>query len=369
MIVKIVFEEKNTSVHPDIFNELCKKTSETLVSNVNTKMAALVFENHAWPITINQKEYRNALICSPYTTYVTYPLDELTKFKKTWIKCLVLCNTLIMSLLCRLTKFNQVAQVNNSLNNLIKHPRQFSDLLPQLTREIVLKFPKHAINFFRVNGELDKELLLSLKKESYLVFPDRPVYVFFPRHNFMSRSNTKRDMILLKKSPYTVISHEEITLNDTPRFAELYRQLFVEKHSRRNPIYTAYYFEKAIHNHWHHYVALKNSSGKIDAFISWFIAENTMHCGPLGYDHSVDQRVGLYRQLVAICLQHAHQHQLVFNMGGGSQRFKLNRGGTETWEYTAVYCKHLPFYRHLPWRILHFSCHKLLKKITDRAEL
>lgn len=358
----LLTHENNNSSYQHT-QQLMQQNSIDLVSNVQTKIAALVGEQSAWPLTINQKEYRNALICSPYTTYVTYPLGELKKFTKIWIKSVVLINTAIMSMLCRLTKFNQVVQVNNNLNSLIKHPKKFIQLLPTLTKKIIEKYPYHAINFFRVNDALDKELLSELKGNGYLVFPDRMVHVFFPEKQFIKRSHTKRDVSLLRKSSYKIVSHDELTDDDAKRLAQLYRLLFVDKHSTLNPIYTAHYFRQAIRYRWHHYTALRNSDGNIDAFISWFESENVMTCGPLGYDNTIDAKIGLYRQLVALCLQHADKQRFIFNMGGGSDEFKLNRGSTETMEYVAVYCQHLPFYRHIPWKILHWACHKLIKKI------
>jgi len=348
-------------------SQLLFNPSKKWVSNVDTKMHAIIFENQLWPMTVNRKEYQNALVCSPYTTYVTYPKGELKKFTKLWIKAVVLLNIVVMSVVCRLTKFNQVIQVNNNLNSLIKHPQQFSVLLPALTEKLIFKYPKHAITFFRVNGAFDKAFLKALTDNGYLVFPDRAAHVFFPNTDVTQRSHTKRDLSLLRKSHYMIVPHEALTADDAERLAELYYQLFIDKHSQCNPIYTVDYFREAIQYHWHHYTALRNSDGRIDAFISWFEVEKVMVCGPLGYDSIVDRKMGLYRQLVALCLQHANQHQIPFNMGGGSDEFKSNRGSTETMEYTAVYCKHLPFYRQIPWKMLHWACNKLIKKIVDNS--
>ncbi len=361
-------ENSGTNVSFSMIQQLLKQNSTHFVSNIKTTVAALVFENDAWPLTINKTEYRNALICSPYTTYVTYPLGELKKFNF-WIKGIVLLNTAFMFLLCRLTKFNQVIQVNNNLNSIIKHPRQFITLLPSLTKKITARYPKHAITFYRVNDALDQDFLKTLKDNGYYVFPDRGVHVFFPESGFIRRSHAKRDISLLRKSSYKIVSHDELTMQDAERFAQLYKQLFVDKHSKYNPIYTAHYFQMAIQHRWHHYTALRNSDGQIDAFISWFDSENTMICGPLGYDCVVDRKMGLYRQLVALCLQRADAHNLIFNMGGGSDEFKTNRGSTSTLEYVAVYCKHLPLYRRIPWKILQYLCNKLIKKIMDASSL
>ncbi|PIZ03642.1 MAG: hypothetical protein COY58_08300 [Gammaproteobacteria bacterium CG_4_10_14_0_8_um_filter_38_16] len=349
--------------------ELFIRESACFVSNLKTKIAALQCDDLMCLLTINEAEYENALICSPYTTYITYALDELKKFGKPWIKLLMLFYTGIMSIVFRLTQFNRVVQVNNNLNSLIKHPLLFSSLLPEITAALIKKYPSHAILFFRVNETLDAAFLAELKKNKYDTFPDRAAHIFLPEKKFLQRSHSKRDLSLLRNTSYTVVLHEALTAQDAERLADLYRLLFIDKHSTCNPIYTADYFQQAIKHHWHHYTALRNSAGQIDAFISWFESEKIMLCGPLGYDSEVDRKMGLYRQLVALCLQYANEHQFIFNMGGGSDEFKLNRGSTQVLEYTAIYYKHLPWYRRIPWKILSFACNKLLKKIVDESHL
>lgn len=337
--------------------------STEYVSNVKTHMATLSVDHQSWPITVNNTEYANALICSPYTTYVTFPLSEFNQFKKIWKKILLVINFSVNFFLYRFTQINRVVQVNNNLNSLIRHPALFSNHLFSLTEKLIQQYPAHAITFFRVNELLDTPFLKTLKNAGYIVFPDRPVHVFLLNTNYMNRSHTKRDLSLLKKTNYEILSHNQLTEQNAIRFEKLYHQLFIEKHSHLNPIYTEKYFRSAIKNHWHTYVALKNQQGEIDAFISWFISDNVMTCGPLGYDIEVDRKTGLYRQLVAICLDYANRNQFIFNMGGGSDEFKNNRGSTTTWEYTAVYCNHLPYYRHVPWKILQWACNQFIQKI------
>lgn len=354
---------RNDISSSSILEECSQKNTSEFVSNVKTTMAAMAIENQVYPLTINKKEYQNALICSPYTTYVTYPLSELKKIKKRWIKSVILLNYAFMNLLCRLTKFNKVVQINNNLNSLLQHPAEFSEMLPTMTKKLIAHYPKHAITLFRVNELLDQSLLMALKKNDYSVFPDRSTHIYFPHNDFQKRTDTKNDFDLLKKSDYTVVSHAELLPTDAARFAELYRMLFIDKHSKLNPIYTETYFRKAILNHWHHYTALRNKKGQIDVFLSWIDNEKNMYCGPMGYDTSISQSVGLYRQAIAIYLDHAYKNQLIFNMGGGTNQFKLNRGSTLTLEYTAVYCDHLSFYRKIPWKVLTWIFNKYLVKI------
>lgn len=366
----IDFPSKTADEDCDSFSiarRLLQHTAADWVSNVETTFSALIFDHQAYVLTVNQNEYANAIICSPYTTYVTYPLGELKKFSKLWIKLLVLINSAIMFPLCRLTRFNKIVQINNNLNSLLKHPEEFISLLPSITKAVIKKYPLHALTFFRVNEVLDKTFLKSLTENGYHIFPDRTAHIFTPG-NFMKRSHTKRDMTLLRKTSYQIMLHEALTEEDALRFAELYQFIFINKHAKKNPIYTAYYFANAITHRWHTYVALRNAEGRIDGFISWFDKEGRMICGPLGYDPDVDRKMGLYRQLVALCLKRADEKKIIFNMGGGSTEFKLNRGSTETLEYTAVYYKHLPFYRKIPWKTFQWIFNNMLKKIAKNTQ-
>lgn len=348
---------------------LLQHSTTDLVSNVKTRIVPFSLNNEVWPLTINNAEYNNALICSPYTTYVTYGLHELKRFSKLWIKLAVLCNVALMSCLCRLTKINKIVIVNNNLNSLLKHPSIFTEKLPEITQRLISDYPSHAITFFRVNDVLDEKFKIALKKQGFLLFPDRTAHLFFLHKAVMERTDTKRDLGLLGQSPYSRVSHDALRPHDAERFAELYYQLFIEKHSTCNPIYTAAYFRLALKHRWHVYTALRNSDGRIDGFVSWFVVGDILIAGPMGYDRSVNIKVGLYRQLVAIYLKHANDNKYIFNMGGGSDTFKKNRGSTPVLEYTAVYCKHLPRYRQIPWKIFQWLFNKMLKKIFSESSL
>lgn len=348
---------------------LLKHKSTDLVSNAKTTITPFFIHDTVWPLTINDAEYCNSLICSPYTTYVTYGLHELKRLPKLWIKAAVLCNFAIMSCLCRLTKINKIVLVNNNLNSLLKHPDIFAEKLSEITERLTSDYPKHTITFFRVNDILDEKFKMALTKEGYLLFPDRASHLFFLHKAVMQRRDTKRDLMLLNQSAFTLVPHEVLLPQDGERLAQLYHQLFVEKHSTCNPIYTADYFRLALKHRWHVYTALRNKEGRIDGFVSWFVVGDIMISGPMGYDQSVDAKLGLYRQLVVICLKHASEHRYIFNMGGGSDAFKKNRGSTPVLEYTAVYCKHLPLYRRIPWRIYQWLFNKMLKKIVSESTL
>ena len=150
---------------------LLTNDAQSYVSNVITEVVALIAGKEAWAVTINEKEYGNALICSPYATYVKYPLDEIQKFDKLWVKALLLVHSYVMGLLFRISKINRAIQVNNNLNSLLKHPSGFAERLPQLTKLLVKKYPKHAVTFYRINNVIDKAFFSVLQENGYHVFP------------------------------------------------------------------------------------------------------------------------------------------------------------------------------------------------------
>lgn len=342
------YADKTNSIEANLLSQ----KSNAWISNVDTNIIIISLKDNLWPATINYKEYKNASICSPYAIYIKYPLGMIKKFDKLWIKVALLFNASVTGLVYKFTKINQVIQLENNLHGLIKHSSYLVKFLPDLTRILSEKYKNHAITFFRVNGQLDKQLLEILKKSGYIIFPDRTAHIFYPDNNYLKRRDVKRDLKILSNTNYKIIHHDELTEQDIDRLNELYRRLFIDKHSKFNPIYTKEYFRQSVKNRWFDYKALRHPNGRIDAFISWFYRENMMICGPVGYDTAIDQNEGLYRMVIALMLKHAHETQSILNIGSGSDQFKSNRGSTRTLEYAAVYCAHLPFYRRIPWLLL-----------------
>jgi hypothetical protein len=91
-----------------------------------------------------------------------------------------------------------------------------------------------------------------------------------------------------------------------------------------------------------------------------FFVRNGVMTQPLfGYDTRLPQAEGLYRLLTLITLQEGLQRNLLVHASGGVGKFKKIRGGKSVIEYNAVFARHLPRKRQMPW--------KLLKKIGELA--
>lgn len=58
-----------------------KNRTSFYIDNVETDLKILSIDNLVLPITINDKEYNNSYVVSPYTHYVTYSKEELKELK------------------------------------------------------------------------------------------------------------------------------------------------------------------------------------------------------------------------------------------------------------------------------------------------
>jgi hypothetical protein len=145
-----------------------------------------------------------------------------------------------------------------------------------------------------------------------------------------------------------VIGGEGIGDADIPRLAELYRSLYIDKHSSLNPGLTEDFFALTLRGNDLHYRALQRA-GTIDGFIVFFVDDGVLTGVFIGYDRGLPRRLGLYRQLIAVLVAEARDRGLLLNLSAGAAEFKSLRGAFPVIEYDAVYDRHLSPRRRLAW--------------------
>lgn len=92
-----------------------KNSASFYIDNVQTDLKILSIDNLVLPITINNKEYNNSYVVSPYTHYVTYSKEELKELKNPLLEVILKSILSILGIFLRTTKINKVVQVNNWL--------------------------------------------------------------------------------------------------------------------------------------------------------------------------------------------------------------------------------------------------------------
>lgn len=357
--------------HKDSVNSLIANALENgfekLASNFITDEIAISFGATSLLGTVNENEYDNSPICSPFNLFCLYPKKKIQSIKVNWLRHFLNVVTTLFTLTFKTTKFDRVIQLNNKPCDAIVYPELSPTEVESCVTQLKKQFPNHAIIFPRIDRLTSPTLVESLEANGFLMVPTRNVHIFHPENSYMKRSHTKRDFSLLKKQDFQFVEHDDISGNDLLRIYELYKMLFLEKHGRENPELTIEFFQKSHAHRWYTFFALRNPKGVIDAFLSYETHGNNMACGPLGYDTSQDKEVGLYRMIFAHSLKIADQHNYIFNFGGGNEHFKQNRGSRREIGYTAVYCKHLPLYRRFPWMLLETVGRKATIKILEKV--
>jgi hypothetical protein len=340
--------------HEQWLDVLFSRPAERLVSNVRTEWALLRAGEAMLPVTINDNEFENSYVCSPYTGCVLYPRSELDKLRGHPVVTAAIRALLLgMQLPLKLGRINRVACVNNWLLSTNLYPEFDATKIPQITQLLVNRYPTHAIAFRSLNEVTNDNLLRRLKAAGYLLAPSRQVYFFDAiAGNFERRPNSRWDRALLSKTRFHIVHHDEINAADVPRIERLYRLLYVEKYSPHNPQFSVEFLEECRRRRLLNFVGLRNDDGRLEGVVGSFNRAGVMTVPIVGYDTSLPQRLGLYRMLMALVMREAAERRLLLNLSSGAAEFKRLRGGTPHLEYTAVYCRHLSWPSRIVWQAL-----------------
>lgn len=130
---------------------------------------------------------------------------------------------------------------------------------------------------------------------------------------------------------------------------KMYTALYVKKHQGFNCRYTARFF-RLVHDAGLMTFTLVRHDRRIIAFGTFFEDGARRVATLVGYDTALDRRrFPMYRMVIADALRTAEAQRRRLFLSTGAASFKLNRGTYEWMEYEAVYDRHLPPHRRLPW--------------------
>ncbi len=332
---------------------LLSHSSQELVQNLRTRWTLLRVGDVTLPTTINETEYDNSYVCSPYTGCVLYPQSEVKKLSSSLMRYSILGLVHAMGPPLRAAQINRVVCINNWLLSTNLYSNFDLQLVPELTKLLKSRFPNHAIAFRSLNRVSNCALLERLGLEGYLLAPSRQVYFFDGKAgDFMRKRNNIWDRKLLGETPYKIVQHDELSASDAGRIEQLYRWLYVDKYSKHNPQFTATMLNECRRSGLLRMWGLRDANGRLDGIVGAFEREGVMTVPVVGYNTSLPQHMGLYRILMAIVLQEAASLKLQLNLSSGAAHFKRIRGGTPCIEYTAVYCNHLSLSRRAAWQVL-----------------
>lgn len=332
---------------------LLNRPSQHWVSNVECHLDVFGCQDFVFPATVNYTEWNNSYVCSPYTAFVSYAREELAKLKSPLLEKALGHLITGLALLLRKANINRVVHINNWLLSTNLYPNWKGEGAETLHQSLRKKYPDHVLIFRSLNQKTNSELLKRLGQLGYRLLPSRQVYMFDARRsNLRQPKNYQRDIDLLHKTNYQVVTHQEFLESDFPRVVDLYNQLYLDKYSQHNPA-----FSESLIRLWHQHgilqmTGLRGSSGRLEGVVGIWERDGITTVPLVGYEMSIPQTIGLYRMLMAIAIEDAHRRSILLNLSAGAAHFKRLRGGEPELEYSAVYYAHLPWSKAVAWRVL-----------------
>jgi len=340
--------------------------------NVLTDIDELCLSNKmTLPITINNTEYENSYVCSPYTALVPYCKEELSKVDSLLIQRLVSSLLSIFDLIFKKLKINKVFQMNNWMLSTNLYPISLNESeINQSKINVTKKYSKHLLMYRSLNYHTNEKLIDDFLKSGFSLIPSRQVYIFDKKIKDYSKThNYQIDKKLLSKTNYTYAPQNEILISDIPRIVELYNLLYIDKYSEHNPKFTESFITSIINHPYFYLEGFRGSDGVLDAIGGRFEMDGIVTLPIVGYDTSKPQKIGLYRLVMISSLLYAEDNNLVFNASSGAPSFKSLRGATPHIEYSAIYFDHLTVFRKGIWITLKFLLQYTFIPIMKRYKL
>jgi hypothetical protein len=347
--------------------------TQLYISNIKTSFKLLVINNIALPISINDSELQNAYTCSPYTHHISYAYDELRFIPNGLLRFLCWLLLAPFNLFFRITKANKIVVVNNWLLSTCLYPDISNNNVSEITKHIKKTYSSHTIQWRSLLRSQHTELIDTLQDNGYILVPSRQVYIWKPKYyknsNKRQRKNFNQDKKILQSPDMSITPMNIESGSEIKRAKDLYQKLYIDKYSTYNPQLTNAFFELVqrlgiIDVYYLHHQQLEQ-----DAVIGIFRNDTTVTVPMLGYD--VDQPAArkMYRACSAMSYQVAQNNNLTCNKSSGVPEFKRNRGCKPEMEYSAVYVRHLPWYRRIIWLTVASVLNNVAAPLMKKYEL
>lgn len=304
------------------------------------------------PLTITDDVQPNCFTIAPHAAIVDYGRDEVVKLP-TWQQLPLKSTLATVSHYLHLSKIDKVVAINNyglSTNTLSPN---FMAINPARLRTLSIEqYPKHALLIRSLNRHHHAKYMDKLHADGWQFITSRQVYVYDDIKNHYKYKDFKRDMKLLSDGRYYFC--KATTDVDFKMVQHWYNKLYLDKYSLQNVHFTAQGLKAMSSLGIMHAELLMDSQSNQSVGAVGVVAGDGIATAPLvGYDIDADRRLGLYRRVIAQAMHHCQENKFPLNLSSGAPSFKRLRGGVPVIEYTAIYIRHLPRYRQLPWLMLH----------------
>lgn len=315
---------------------MVKHTTTAYIKNVKTKLYILSLDHLILPVTVNDEDYENSYVCSPYTHYVSYAIEELRELKNPLVEAVLKVPISILGWCLKRSKVNKVVCVNNWMLSTNLYPEINKTQLEDMTKLLSERFKGYTIMFRSLNDLTTKTILESLEAQGYLKIASRRSYISDTLIPLKSRAKSivNKDLKLLSARMMWK-EGSDLSSAERQRILDLYNQLYLDKYSMWNPQFTMSYIDEMIQNRiLECHVLLID--GEIQGVVGFFIRNNVMTTPFFGYNLELPIEIGLYRMLSSKLLAEASVRMLILHQSSGAGEFKKSRGAQPIVEYSLV---------------------------------
>jgi hypothetical protein len=344
--------------------------ADSLIANVRTRLLVLLDGDVAVPVTVNDAEYDNSYVCSPYTAYVAYARAELYLLGNPRAEAGLGRLIDVAGVMLKRAQINRTVVVNNWMLSTNLYPRTWVPDIPRLTALLTRTFPDHYVCFRSLNAWTNARLSATLAGNAYRAVASRQVYIYDQlQTTWLGRKDVRRDRHLALETRYRLVQHDGFGEPDYARMATLYDLLYRQKYPTHNPAFTAEYIRLCHRERLMTFVGLRDPDDTLDGVIGLFEMDNLLTAPIVGYDTALDQRLGLYRLLMLQPFVAAMQSGSNINLSAGAASFKRLRGGQPIVEYSAIYDRHLARHRRLAIGVLGLLANRVAVPLMQKLHL
>lgn len=349
------------------WKEAVKKGLHQYIDGAVQSAAILAIENKLLPLVINKgKQTKNqSYVVSLLSQYFDYSREEILKGSKysKAEKLIAQWFFPIARLGAKFMGFEKVVFVNNFLFSGNLYPDLNLSLLGKALAILKLNYPNYAIVFRSVDEKGNPELFNSLEQNECRPLSARLLYYLdFDETNIKKKRPLQQDIKRWgKQEEFTAQIIEELDPQTLYKIKDLYRQLYLEKHSAFNPSYT----EKMLYALYHskllefHGILFQNELSAIQ--LVWK-RQGKVTTPFIGYNQELPREQSPYRHMNVLLTQLAQQNACLLNMSSGAESFKKQRGGKPVFEYNLVHYQHLSTLRQLIWKLMIWASKNLIQK-------
>ena len=319
------------------------------VSNVTADIHAVDIAGHSYPVTLlTHSDWQESYVASPRSTWLRYARHELIRHVPPALANVVKAGSCLifgpLSALMRASKLDQAAIIGNYLISTNLYPEWHSDDIAEMTSVMCGRHHDIPLMIRNICPEVSPALMENLRAQGWKMMPSRMIYLCDPSEKQVwKRNHVKQDAKLLVNGDVEIVRQCELHLNDLTELRDVFRQLFIDKHSHLNPDFSPAFFELCLETTFLELIGLRWQGRWVGVLGLYIHPESGWLTTPLiGYDTGLPQELGLYRRLMAILLSEAKNRGCLLHYSSGASQFKRARGGVPALEYTAVYDQHLP---------------------------